>query len=354
MRRMSFAAVSAVLAVGLVLSGCSSSDEKPKGGGGAGGNDSGIATGQEGFANVRKLTAGLGSDAEPGAFPRTVKNITANETVGETEIPAKPKRIIALDTGELDNLLSLDIQPIAYAHADSMSSLPDYLDAGDAVDLGAYEQLDLEQIKNLEPDLIIGSSLRIDDDNLKKKLQAIAPTVLSVRPGVVWKENFTLFASALGEEQRAADLLAAYDARVKQVGEDIAAANGGEAPTVSMLRFMAGRTRLYGNDSFIGVILQDAGIKRPAAEDIAELATEISPEEITRAEGDWLLWGTYGDPSTTDQAKIVNGPLWKEVPAVKNGGVVQEIPDDIWYLGLGVKGAMLVLDQLDEIAAHAK
>lgn len=354
MRRASFAAISAVLVAATVLTGCAASDDAKAGGGGAGDNKSGIATGQDGFAEVRDLAAQLGTDAAPGEFPRTVANMVANETVGDTEIPAKPERVIVLDTGELDNVLALGIEPIAYAHSDSTTENPSYLDAGDAVDLGAYDQLDLEQVKNLEPDLIIGSTLRIDDDGLKKKLQDIAPTVLSVRPGVLWKEDFRLFADAVGEEEKADELLDAYEAKAKEVGANVVEANGGEAPSVSMLRFMAGRTRLYGNDSFIGVILQDAGLARPEAEDIPELAVEISPEEITSAQGDWLLWGTYGEADSTEQANVVDGPLWDQVPAVKNGGVVAEIPDDVWYLGLGTLGADLVLDQLGDIASDAK
>ena len=365
MRRASLALASITVVAALALTGCSSTDDAPEkeaaasdaplaGGGGAGDNKSGIATGQDGFQNVRELTAQLGTDAAPGEFPRTISNITANETVGETEIPAKPKRVIALDTGELDNMLALGIQPIAYSHSDSMTEIPDYLDTGDAVDLGGYEALDLEQIKNLEPDLIIGSSLRIDDDGLKAKLQDIAPTVLSVRPGVTWKENFELFAAAVGEEEKATELMADYDEHVAEVGENVVEANGGEAPSISMLRFMSGRMRLYGNDSFIGIILADAGLKRPEMEDIPELAAEVSPEEVTLAAGDWLFWGTYGDADSTDQGAVVDGPLWGEVPAVKNGGVVAEVSDDIWYLGLGTLGADIVLDQLDEFAASAK
>jgi iron complex transport system substrate-binding protein len=337
------------LALSAALAGCGSDDEES--GGGTGTNQSNVATGQEGFADVREIAAQLGTDARPGEFPRSVRNVVSNTEVGETEIPAKPERVVVLDTGELDNMVALGIEPVGIAHPADTGIAPAYLDTGDAVDLGPYDALDLEQIKNLEPDLILGSSLRIDDDGLKQKLQDIAPTVLSPRPGVLWKENFLLNAAAVGEEKRAERLLADYEERAKEVGAAVVAANGGTPPTISMLRFMAGRIRLYANDSFIGTILKDAGLPRPATEDIAELAVEISAEEVTRAEGDWLLWGTYGDVSSTEQEAVVDGPLWQEIPAVADGGVVQEVPDEVWYLGLGVRGAQLVLDDLQQIAA---
>lgn len=345
MRRTTVLATGVLLAV-TVLTGCGAEKTSD-----SGGNQSNVATGQEGFDDVREMAAKLGTDAKPGEFPRAVRNMVTNEKVGETEIPVKPERVIVLDTGELDNMISLGIEPVGIAHPADTSIAPDYLEVGDAVDLGAYDALDLEQIKNLEPDLILGTSLRIDDDGLKKQLQDIAPTVLAPRPGVLWKENFLLNAAAVGEETRAEELMAAYEKRATAVGEEVVAANDEVAPTVSMLRFMAGRIRLYGNDSFIGTILADAGLPRPKTEDIDELAVEISSEEITRAEGQWLLWGTYGDPKSTEQAAVVDGPLWGEVPAVADGGVVKEIDDETWYLGLGVEGADLVLDDLEAIAA---
>jgi len=340
----------AILAVAVALSGCAA-DAESTGGGGAAANKSNVATGQEGFSDVRKLAAQLGTDAKDGEFPRDVRNIVANGKVGITTIPDRPERVIVLDTGELDNMLALGVKPIGIAHPAEAAIAPDYLDAGDAVDLGPYDALDLEQIKNLEPDLIIGSSLRIDDDGLKKKLQEIAPTVLSPRPGVLWKEDFLLFAAAVGEKAKAQSLLDAYEKRAAEIGEKVVEANGGKAPTISMLRFMAGRIRLYANDSFIGIILADAGLPRTETEDVDELAVEISAEEITRAEGDWLLWGTYGDAAATEQAAVVDGPLWGQVKAVADDGVVKQVSDETWYLGLGVEGAQLVLDDLEAIAA---
>ncbi|GAA2221396.1 iron-siderophore ABC transporter substrate-binding protein [Promicromonospora sukumoe] len=349
MPRAVSASLAALVVGAALLTGCGGTADA-----GTGDNKSNVATGQEGFDDVRELAAQLGTDAAPGEFPRTVRNLVANEEVGETEIPAKPERVIVLDTGELDNMVSLGIEPVGIAHPADAEMAPDYLDVGDAVDLGAYDALDLEQIKNLEPDLILGTSLRIDDDGLKAKLQDIAPTVLSPRPGVLWKENFLLNAAAVGEEDRAQELLDAYEERAGEVGAEVVEANGGAAPTVSMLRFMAGQIRLYANDSFVGIILADAGLPRPETEDIADLAVEISAEEITLAEGDWLLWGTYGQPDATEQAAVVDGPLWDQVPAVADGGVVREVPDDTWYLGLGVTGAELVLDDLETIAADQR
>ena len=139
MPRAVSASVAALALGALLLTGCSGTDES-----GTGDNQSNVATGQEGFEDVRKLAARLGTDAAPGEFPRTVRNLVANEEVGETVIPAKPERVIVLDTGELDTLASLGIEPVGIAHPADVGMAPGYLDVGDAVDLGPYDALDLE------------------------------------------------------------------------------------------------------------------------------------------------------------------------------------------------------------------
>lgn len=294
-----------------------------------------MATGGELFSTADAETAKLGTDAEPGQFPRTITH-----AAGETVIEAKPQRVVVLDGGELDDVLTLGITPVGIALPEGADGQPSYLrDKLDGVaDVGITSSPNIEAIAALQPDLILGSKLRVDQ--LYGQLAAVAPTVFSIRPGFPWKENFLLVADALGEEEQAEQVLNDYQAKADEVRESL---DG--TPTISMVRFMPGRLRLYGNLSFIGVILKDVGLPRPAIQDIDELAVEISPETIADADGDRIFYASYGDPSATDQATVVGGPLWASVPAVAAGNA-QEVSDELWFLALGPTGAMLVLDDL--------
>ncbi|MCK0091891.1 iron-siderophore ABC transporter substrate-binding protein [Rhodococcus sp. F64268] len=322
----------AALAVALLAS-CGSTDTA----GQAAGNAD-VATGGERFSTADTETAKLGSDAEPGVFPRTVTH-----ALGETVIESKPERVIVLDSGELDDVLSLGITPVGLASPESASGQPSYLaDKLDGVaDVGTINNLNLEAISALQPDLILGSQLRAD--KLYPQLSSIAPTVFSIRPGFPWKENFLLVADSVGDENEAVEVLNNYQARADEVRASI----DGD-PTISLVRFMSGKIRLYGNLSFIGVILQDAGLPRPAIQDIDELAVELSPETITEADGDQIFYTSYGRPESTDEATVVAGPLWNQIEAVKDGRV-ERVSDETWFLGLGPTGAMLVLDDLQEM-----
>ncbi|MFB6525700.1 ABC transporter substrate-binding protein [Streptomyces sp. NPDC056399] len=336
LRRRGTAAVVA-LAAALSLAAC---------GGGDGGSDASakedtgkkkdVATGGKDFGDAAAKTAAMGTDAEAGQFPRTLTH-----ALGKTELPAAPKRVVVLDVGEFDNVVSLGVKPVGYAPAEGDDGIPAYLqkDAGTPKSVGTINNLNLEAIANLQPDLILGSQLRAADkyDELSK----IAPTVFSIRPGFTWKENYLLNAAALDRTAEAKAKLAAYETKAEQLGEDI----GPDKPTVSMVRYLPGKIRLYAKASFIGTILQDTGLPRPENQRIDELAAEISPEKIDEADGDWIFTGVYGEAKATKKDTAQANPLWKNLKAVK-AGQAEDVPDETWYLGLGVTAANMVLDDL--------
>ncbi|MFE5943609.1 ABC transporter substrate-binding protein [Streptomyces sp. NPDC056480] len=336
LRRRGTAAVVA-LAAALSLAAC---------GGGDGGSDAStkegtgkkkdVATGGKDFGDAAAKTAAMGTDAKAGQFPRTLTH-----ALGKTELPAAPKRVVVLDVGEFDNVVSLGIKPVGYAPAEGDDGIPAYLqkDAGTPKSVGTINNLNLEAIANLQPDLILGSQLRAADkyDELSK----IAPTVFSIRPGFTWKENYLLNAAALDRTAEAKEKLAAYETKAEELGTAI----GPNKPTVSMVRYLPGKIRLYAKASFIGTILEDTGLPRPENQQIDELAAEISPEKIDEADGDWIFTGVYGEAKATKKDTAQANPLWKNLKAVK-AGQAEDVPDETWYLGLGVTAANLVLDDL--------
>ena len=346
LRRRGTAAVALAVAVALSLAACGSdSSGNGKEGSasaeaGSGAKDSkSVAKGGKDFADAAEKTAALGTDAKAGQWPRTIKH-----AMGSTEIKAQPKRVVVLDVGELDNVVSLGVKPLGLAPTEGSPELPSYLkkDAGTPKNIGTINSLNLEAIAALKPDLILGSQLRAADSY--DELSKIAPTVFSIRPGFTWKENYLLNAAALDKTAQAKANLAAYEKRAKALGAEL----GTHKPTVSMVRYLPdGVIRLYGNDSFIGTILKDVGIPRPKNQDIADLAAEVSAENIDQADADWIFTGVYGDPKATDKSKAQGNPLWKNLKAVKDGHAY-DVPDETWYLGLGVTAANAVLDDLQK------
>lgn len=333
-RRRGTAAAALALSAALAMTACDAETSDQGKDGGAGSKS--VAQGGKDFGKAGEQTRNMGTDAAPGQFPRTVTH-----ALGKTEIKAKPKRVVVLDVGELDNVVSLGIKPVGYAPTEGDAAIPDYLkkDAGDPKSVGTINGLNLEAINNLHPDLILGSKLRAEKHY--KNLSKIAPTVFSVRPGFTWKENYLLNAAALDETAKAKKNLADYEAKAKKLGEDL----GEKKPTVTMLRYMPQFTRLYAEKSFIGTVLKDAGLPRPKNQQADELAVQIGPEKIDQADADWIFTGVYGDPDRTKRAAAEDNPLWKNLKAVKEGRA-KNVKDETWYLGLGVTAADSVLDDL--------
>ncbi|MFF2650191.1 ABC transporter substrate-binding protein [Streptomyces sp. NPDC058045] len=331
--------VALAVAAALSLTACGGGDSSGSGKeGSTGGRDSSsVAKGGEGFGDAAKKTAAMGTDAEPGQWPRTVEH-----AMGSTELTSRPERVVVLDVGELDNVVSLGVKPVGLAPTEGSPELPSYLkkDAGEPENVGTINSLNLEAIAALKPDLILGSQLRAAKSY--DELSKIAPTVFSLRPGFTWKENYLLNAAALDKTAEAKAKLAAYEKRAEALGRKL----GDHKPTVSMVRYLPdGVIRLYANASFIGTILKDVGIPRPKNQDIDDLAAEISAENIDQADADWIFTGVYGDPKATDKTKAQGNPLWKNLKAVKDGHAY-DVPDETWYLGLGVTAADEVLDDL--------
>jgi iron complex transport system substrate-binding protein len=274
-----------------------------------------------------------------GAFPRTIAH-----AMGETEIPAQPERVVVLDSGELDDVTLLGIEPVGAVapHLKTAGGFPDYLASmtENTVDVGPMEEPDLEKIAELAPDLILSSKIR--HEAIYADLSAIAPTVFTETTGFPWKENLAVHAEALGLEDEAAAALEAYEAQAAELGALIQEANGGEMPTVSVVRFLAGPTRLYQKSTFSGVILQDVGVLRPESQDVDDFALEVGPEQIDLADADLVFVTVADDPEKTEQEAAMDSPLWAEMEAVKNDQVFN-VADEIWMSGIGIQAARLVL-----------
>jgi iron complex transport system substrate-binding protein len=330
---MKWTAAAGVLVLGLVA-GCGGAQAPASSGPG----NTEVATGGRLFSTADEATARLGADVGPGVFPRTITHAR-----GTTRLERKPERVVVLDTGEIDAVLSLGTAPVGIATPNG--TVPSYLESqvAGSTNIGSLDGLRLEAIAALQPDLILGSQLRVDD--LYDELSAIAPTVLGIRPGFPWKENLLLAGAALGEETRAVELLNDYQRRA-----DAVRARFTEPPTISLLRFMPERIRLYANLSFIGVILQDVGLPRPANQDIDDLAAEISTERISEADADWIFYSSYGPKDATAELSVVGGELWNRLGAVQRG-TARPVDDEVWFLGLGPAGASRVLDDLEELLA---
>jgi iron complex transport system substrate-binding protein len=287
----------------------------------------------------------------------TEKSYTVEHAMGSTTIKGTPKKVVILSNEGTEALLALGVKPVGAVQSWLGDPWYDHIKSDmDGVEVvGVESEVNVEKIASLKPDLIIGNKLR--QEKVYNQLSAIAPTVFSETLRGDWKDNFKLYAKALNLEEKGTEVLSAYDKHV----EDLKAKLGDKVnQEVSVVRFMAGKSRIYYTDSFSGVLFNQLGFKRAAQQEslftpdnkLGLLAIEVGKEVIPKMDGDLLFYFTYapqGDQAALDTAKEwTNDPLWKNLNAVKSGHVY-EVSDATWNTAGGVLSANIMLDDLEEI-----
>ncbi|MDQ0162033.1 ABC transporter substrate-binding protein [Aeribacillus alveayuensis] len=284
------------------------------------------------------------------------ESYTVEHAMGKTTIPKKVERVVVLTNEGTEALLALGVKPVGAVQSWLGDPWYDHIkDQMEGVEVvGVEHEVNVEKIAELQPDLIIGNKLR--QEAIYDQLSKIAPTVFSETLRGDWKENFQLYAKALNMEEKGKEVLAEFDAHVEGVKEKLGDKINQE---VSVVRFMAGKTRIYYTDSFSGVIFDQLGFKRSEkqgklfTEDnkLGMLAVEVGKEQIPEMDGDVIFYFTYapqGDPEALKtEEEWTNDPLWKNLEAVKNGKVYK-VDDAIWNTAGGVIAANLMLDDLVE------
>ncbi|MDZ4870791.1 MAG: putative ABC transporter substrate-binding lipoprotein YhfQ [Chroococcidiopsis cubana SAG 39.79] len=143
---------------------------------------------------------------------------------GETCVPLKPQRIVALNPDTiLDPLIALGIKPIGYT-SDNVGGKEiigsvSLDDVAGATNVGKSDQPSLEQVFMLKPDLILATKY-----HPYPLLSAIAPTVVVPSPNfdvpaneAFFKENLRYIAKVLGEETKAEKILDRYQKRIEDL-----------------------------------------------------------------------------------------------------------------------------------------
>ncbi|GHB36564.1 ABC transporter periplasmic component [Streptomyces viridiviolaceus] len=289
-----------------------------------------------------------GSGADKGAADggtHVVKTV-----MGDVKVPNEPKRVVVLDTAELDSAITLGVKPVGATHAGVADGFLSYLpeDRIQGIEkVGNIAAPSLEKIAALKPDLILSSKVR--DADRYDELSKIAPTVFAEGVGYPWKENFLLHAEALGKQEEAKKVVTEYEKHAAEVTEALGGEEKAAQTTVSATRFVeGGDIRLYGRKNYIGTVLEDAGLGRPAVVDKAEdgFAYEVSPEQIDKADADVVFYTSFGDSSKSGESKTLDGSLWKNMKAVKAGRAFH-VNDDLWFMGIGYTAADQILDELE-------
>lgn len=280
--------------------------------------------------NAGETTAAAAVVEEKVAEPiaeRTFKDDLGNEVI----LPATPVRVFAPYLE--DSLLKLGVTPVAQWSNGNM--VHEYLKE----ELVDVPKLDFsgglpspEVLMSYNPDLIILHTASYAKDGGYENYAKIAPTyVFSNASGDIEKTLGTL-GELLGKSTEADTALKAYEQKVSEAKEKIAAS--AEGKKVAIIRFAAKGVSLMGGNYLCGYVLnQQLGIEMTELTD-KENSLDVSMEVLPQMDADYIFVINAYDQGTERLKEMSDSAIWKSIPAVKQGHVI-EMNDEYW-LGSGL------------------
>ncbi len=263
--------------------------------------------------------ASTGDDEQAAGFPVTIEH-----KYGSSTIDAQPTRVVTVGFSDQDALLALGVIPVGIR--DWYGDQPNAVWPWATAALGAAKpevlsssELNYEQIRALDPDLIVGLTSGMTEEEYGT-LSKIAPTIAQsdeyIDYGVPWQVITTTIGKAVGKEAEAEQLVDDVEGQLA----DIAAAHpdwkGKELAIAYVIEDQIGA---YASGDARPTLMSALGFVTPKEYD--ELAGDLfystfSWEEISRVDRDLLMW-ISGEPTVIEQIKA--NPLRAQLDAAKDG-----------------------------------
>lgn len=267
----------------------------------------------------------LESAAAAETFPVTIEHM-----FGETVVPEPPERVVTLGFNGQDFTLALGVVPVgireylAYDY-ESRPWAQDLLPEESIPTVGG-EEIDIEGVAALDPDVIVAIYSFIDED-LYALLSDIAPTVAQPGEyevgGTPWQEQLRMTGRALGREDRAGATVEEVEALFAEARE---AHPEFEGRTVAVAFWFEGEFFILEPQDLRARFFQDLGFAMP------ETTGAISAEQLSLLDQDVLV--VVG----ARPADLADNEVFKNLDVVQQGRTVHlgQFSDDFGgALGFG-------------------
>ena len=288
------------------------------------------------------LTACGTTEAPASSSAPTAAAITITDASGtKVTLDGPAKKVVGTEWNVVENLVSLGVDPVGVSDVKGYQAWDSTVPlTNDPTDIGTRGEPSVDTIATLAPDLIVATTDLTEA--AVAQLRKIAP-VIQVRSADASDQinqmltNLDMIAQATGTETRAAEVTAAFTAKLAEGKAAIAAAG----LTGDKVAFADGyldanqvAIRPYAKGSLIGDVTEQLGlvnawtIKGDAAYGLA--TTDV--EGLTKLGDVHFLYfsnSVDGDPFVDSLAK---NAIWKSLPFVKSDQV-DRIPDGIWVFG---------------------
>ena len=279
-----------VVAAGLVIAGCSSDEDNSD-------------------------TSGTSASAD-------ASEVTINHVYGEDNYPTNPETVVAIGTA-VDNLLALGITP------DAIVERPDDKDAAwkndqleDVERIPLSDQnVPLEEIAALEPDLVVGDLYRIPEEAYDA-LKGVSPVLPGINQTADWEPQLKALGQIYGKEDEAQQVIDDDEQAFADVREELPGLEGKTALTVQERGGQFGV--IADPDNIANSFYSRLGMTLPEAFTDGSLKIDggrvmISYERVDDLAADFMgMYATEG----MDKIRAIAG--YDKLPQVESGAVVED------------------------------
>ncbi|MBS8070538.1 ABC transporter substrate-binding protein [Streptococcus suis] len=266
-------------------------------------------------------TSSSSTDVELSSMPK-IEGITYHG-----DIPKNPKKVVNFAYSYTGYLLQLGIDVSSYS-LDLEKNSPAF---GDKLkDVPQLTTADTEAIAAQKPDVIL---VFAGDDNLET-LKEIAPVIEITYGKSDYLKMLTDVGQIFGKEKEAQAWLNQWDKKVATAKEELKGLID-TSSTFTVMDFFDKNIFLYGNNFGRGgeLVYRALGFSAPAKVQEDIISKEgwfgVSQEALPEYVGDYVLVNV-NDKTKEAAASLKESDIWKNLPAVKNGHVI-EVDYNLFY-----------------------
>ncbi|MBU5484187.1 ABC transporter substrate-binding protein [Clostridium sp. MSJ-11] len=299
------------------------------------------------------MLVGCGTKGSPSDDKPIEKTITVTDVRGEVKIPAEPQRIVDL-SGNSDILSILGYKVIGTANSDAYdytkfpSYLEDTLKGAQILGYSMQETMDIEAVMNLEPDLIVISTVQ---EKMYDQLSEIAPTVMVKLEALNWKDDIRTLGKLFNKEDVANKWIEQYEAKAKTAGDKVKEEYGKDTTYLSFLA-SGGQFFVFDGAGFGSVLYEDMGLAKPQGmpEQSNISLPVVTYEGLAAIKSDYIFLMATDE----DYAQLQNNAIWNNLPEVKEGKVVKLGASPYFNQGYSPIGRELLVDEIGGMLNETK
>jgi iron complex transport system substrate-binding protein len=268
--------------------------------------------------------------------------LTLTDDAGrEVSLAAEPEAIVSLAPSNTEIVCALDACDRLVGVTDFDDYPPEVVDIDKVVTMA---QVDVEAVVAAAPDLVLAAGNGLTPTAVIDQLSELGLAVIVLYPESLDEvaADIELVGTAIGQEEEAAAVVEAMDARIAAVEEAVA---GIERPrTFYEVSVFEGVIYTAGEGSFLASLIDTAG-GEPITGDA--LSTSIEVEDLVAADPELILLGDATYDETITPESVAARPGWDALTAVEDGRVVV-VTEDVVITRPGPR----IVDGLEALARH--